>query len=280
MHLIAQRPEWIARLDEWHLLTALRIVLVLLSAIVGSIFIRIVVRRVLSRAIGLTPGAALRGRAEARQRSLASALRGAAVGVVWATAAIVVVSELGVDIGAFVASATVVGGAIAFGAQTLIRDFIAGLYVLAEDQYGEGDDIDLGHAEGRVERLTLRSVRIRDAQGVIWYVPHGGVVRAANRSQATAAVLDIEVARTTALAALDAEAVDLCRGLHEHPSAQPLLAGTPQPVGIVHILDDRFVFRLAAATRAGTRDEVVRLWKRLLAESFEAGRLEPPPVTR
>ena len=112
------------------------------------------------------------------------ALRSAIVGVVWATATITVVSELGINIGAFVATATVVGGAVAFGAQQLMRDLIAGFFVLAEDQFGVGDNVDMGIAVGVVEGITLRVTRLRDKDGVVWHVPNCAVVRVANLSQA------------------------------------------------------------------------------------------------
>ena len=133
-------------------------------------------------------------RAGARQRALTSALRSALLGLVWAAAVITIISEVGVNIGAFVATATVVGGAVAFGAQTLVRDLIAGFFVLAEDQYGAGDIVDVGLASGVVEQITLRSVRLRDSEGQIWYVPHGGVSRVGNLSKATSVLLDVEVA--------------------------------------------------------------------------------------
>ena len=157
--VVATQPDWIKRLDELHLLTPMRIVTILLVAIAATVAVRILVSRLLRRTIAL-PGAD-RARLDARQRSLASALRAALVGVVWAIAVITIVGEVGVNIGGVVATATVIGGAVAFGAQTLIRDVISGFFVLAEDQYGVGDEVDVGHAAGTVEKITLRTVRLR-----------------------------------------------------------------------------------------------------------------------
>src|SRR5258706_10743448 len=98
-------------------------------------------------------------------------------------ALLAIISELGVNLGAFVAAATIIGGALAFGAQTIVRDFLAGIFVLVEDQYGVGDIVDLGLASGQVERVTLRSTRLRDDEGRVWHVPNGQVVRAGNLSQ-------------------------------------------------------------------------------------------------
>ena len=185
-------PGWVRRLDDLHLLTPLRVALIVIAAFLITVVLQRVVGRLLSRLMG-------RGvshpRAEARRRALASALRGALVGIIWTMAVITIIGEVGINIGAFVATATVVGGAVAFGAQTLVRDVIAGFFVLAEDQYGVGDDVDLGLASGSVEKITLRSVRLRDGEGKVWFVPHGNVQRVANSSKASAAWLDLHIDR-------------------------------------------------------------------------------------
>jgi small conductance mechanosensitive channel len=187
--------------------------------------------------------------------------------------------QVGVNIGAFVATATVVGGAVAFGAQTMVRDLIAGFYVLAEDQYGVGDEVDLGLARGTVERITLRSVRLRDSAGVAWHVPHGGVARVGNMSKTSVTSLDLAVARHSPLATLDAAAASLCAALAAHPDAAGLLTGVPVPAGVVQLADDRLVYRLNAPSRPGKNDEVTAIWRRLALEAFEAGGLLPPTAS-
>ncbi len=174
------------------------------------------------------------------------------------------------------ATATVVGGAVAFGAQQLVRDLISGFFVLAEDQYGVGDQVDVGHATGVVERITLRSVRMRDGHGGVWHVPHGGVLRVANLSKASLALLDIEVSRSMSLAELDQQAHRLCAALAAHPLAGPKLIGVPTPVGLVDVHDDRLVYRLSASTEAGQQDGVRRTWRGLVVLAFEAGDLVAP----
>ena len=259
-----------------HLLTPLRVVLIILAASLATVVVRIAVKRVLRRTLEL-PGAD-RGRAEARQRALATALRSAVVGVLWGTAAIVVIGEIGINIGAFVATATVVGGAVAFGAQTLIRDVISGFFVLAEDQYGVGDEIDVGHAKGTVERLTLRSVRLRDGAGGVWHVPHGGVLRVANMSKSSVALLDLEVSRGSSLPALDAAAAALCAGLVDAQPVQGMLTASPVAAGVIDVRDDRLVYRLSVATAPGFQDTVRRTWRLLALDAFERGELTMPPV--
>ncbi len=262
------------RLDELHLKTPLRILGVVVVAVVLTIVVKTFVRRLTSRVIAI-PGAN-RDRLKVRQRAIGTVLRSTAIGLIWATTLITVVSELGVNIGAFVATATVIGGALAFGAQTLVRDAVAGFFVIAEDQYGVGDSVDVGHAVGVVERITLRSVRLRDGDGRVWHVPHGGIIRTANLSKSPKAVLDLDVARTSHLLDLDVEATRLCQALADDPAVKSALDGKPAADGIIDVKDDRLVYRLSVVTKPGKADEVRRAWRIMALMSFESGALMAP----
>jgi small-conductance mechanosensitive channel len=270
-----EQPQWIERLDELHLLTPLRILAIIIIAIVTAIVLRFIVSRLLRRTIGI-PGSDP-SRLDARQRALESVLRSAVVGVVWAVAVITIISELGVNVGGFIATATIIGGAVAFGCQTLIRDVIGGLFVLAEDQYGVGDTVDLGYAIGQVERITLRSVRLCDSEGKVWHVAHGNVMCVANLSKSSIALLDIEIARDSDLAVVDEVATRLGAQLREHESAGPLVTGDPSIIGIVDVRDDRLIYRVTAPTLPGRRDEVKRAWRVLALGAFSEGELRSPP---
>jgi len=265
-------PQWVRKLDDLHLLTPLRIVAIVVVAVLITLAIRVVVGRLLRRSFVL-PGSDPE-RAGARQRALASALRSALFGVVWAAAVITIVSEIGINIGAFVATATVVGGAVAFGAQTLVRDVIAGFFVLAEDQYGTGDSVDVGLATGVVERITLRSVRLRDGEGKIWYVPHGGVARVANLSKTTVVQLHLQVARHSTLADLHRVATALGERLTQ--VAGERLTAPPTVVGLIDLADDRIVYGVAVQIHPGRQDDVRHAWRVLVLEAFERGDLTPP----
>lgn len=261
------------RLDELHLLTPLRVVGIVVGAIVVTIVLQRIVRRLLSR--DLPPGVT-HPRAEARRRALASAVRGALVGIIWTTAVITIIGEVGINISAFVATATVVGGAVAFGAQTMVRDMIAGFFVLAEDQYGVGDEVDLGLAAGTVEKITLRSVRLRDGEGKVWFVPHGNVQRIANSSQASAAWLDLHIDRGSDLGVALQVAGRLGEELRNDPEIGPRLAGDPSVVGVTDVRDDRVVVRVKAPTKPNEGDAVRRAWRVLALEAFARGDLAAP----
>ncbi|MEI7619493.1 MAG: mechanosensitive ion channel domain-containing protein [Actinomycetota bacterium] len=278
MRLMAPPPSWVERLDKLHLLTPVRIAIVLAVAILITFFIRRFVVRLLKPVFART-AAADDPRAEARRRALSSSLRAALVGIVWSITVITVISQLGINVGAFVAVATVIGGAVGFGAQMLVRDVIAGFFVLADDQFGPGDEVDLGHARGVVERVTLRSARLRDGEGTIWYVPHGNVARVGNASKSATGPLDVEVDRAMDMAVVTSVVATLAQRLAADPDVSPILAGEPRVVGIMDIRDDRLVFRVRVPTQPGRLDDVRRAWRLLVLAAFANGDLvAPAPV--
>jgi small conductance mechanosensitive channel len=120
-----------------------------------------------------------------RAATISSVLRNLVSIVVWTIAVLIVLGEIGVNLAPLIASAGIAGVALAFGTQSIVRDYLAGMFVVLEDQYGVGDEIDTGVATGTVEWVSLRMTRLRDADGVAWYVPNGEIKRVANFSQRT-----------------------------------------------------------------------------------------------
>ena len=127
------------------------------------------------------------------------ALLGSIAGfAIWGIAALMVLGELGVELGPLLAGAGIVGVAVGFGAQNLVRDFLSGIFMLIEDQYGVGDVIDAGPASGTVEGVSLRTTRLRDIEGNLWHIPNGFIDRVSNKSHEwSRALLDIPVAYGT-----------------------------------------------------------------------------------
>jgi moderate conductance mechanosensitive channel len=131
-------------------------------------------------------------RTAARARTLGQLLKSVTTFVVLGIAVVVVLSLLGINVGPIIASAGIVGIAIGFGAQSLIKDFLTGVFMIFEDQYGVGDIVDTGQASGTVEDVGLRVTKLRDDNGVIWYVTNGSITRVGNKSQGWA-VADVLV---------------------------------------------------------------------------------------
>ena len=118
-----------------------------------------------------------------RARTAGSVIKSALNAVIWLITLTMILSELGFNLGPLVASAGVIGVALGLGAQTLVRDVLAGMFMLVEDQYGVGDQITTLEIEGVVEKVGLRITTIRDKKGVLWYVRNGEILVIGNASQ-------------------------------------------------------------------------------------------------
>ncbi|MCS4490684.1 mechanosensitive ion channel family protein [Corynebacterium sp. ES2794-CONJ1] len=129
---------------------------------------------------------------ESRIRTLSSVARSAVSIVVWTWAALSILGILGVNVAPLIASAGIAGVALGFGAQTLVKDFISGIFMLIEDQYGVGDFIDAGEVIGTVEAVSLRLTTVRDVKGTLWFIRNGEIQRIGNYSQ------DYSIAHLTA----------------------------------------------------------------------------------
>ena len=188
----------------------LRILVILVVAFVASHLVRRTIRRFTDTISGTVCSprvdklrsqapAALRPpsgsvRAASRAQTIGSVLRSISTAVIYTIAGVTILGELGVNLGPLVASAGIVGIAIGFGSQSLVRDFITGIFMLVEDQYGVGDIVDVGEASGVVEAVGLRTTRLSDVNGTVWYVPNGQIARVANKSQDwSRALLDVTV---------------------------------------------------------------------------------------
>jgi small conductance mechanosensitive channel len=133
--------------------------------------------RLISRAFGAN------ARRDQRSATMSSVLITIVSGVVWGIALLTALSALGVNIGPLLASAGIAGVALGFGAQTLVKDYISGVFLIIEDQYGIGDEVEIGAVRGTVEGVALRTTRIRDSNGVLWYIRNGEILNVANYSQ-------------------------------------------------------------------------------------------------
>jgi small-conductance mechanosensitive channel len=207
-----------------------------------------------------------------RQRSetMGSVLRSIASIVILGTAAITILGELGLDLAPFLASASIIGVAVGFGAQNVVKDFLAGIFMLLEDQYGVGDLVDIGPATGTVEAVTLRTTRLRDVNGVVWYMRNGEISRIGNQSQQWArAVLDVPVSYD--------EDVDKVRTLLKHASsalaAEPpwdqIILDEPQVWGVTALSGEAVVVRLVLKTAPGRQAEVSRELRERVKKDFD-----------
>ncbi len=205
-----------------------------------------------------------------RAEALGSVLRSFASVTVLSVATMLVLSELGVNLAPLIASAGIAGVALGFGAQNLVKDFIAGLFMLLEDQYGVGDVVDLGEVSGTVEEIGLRITTVRDARGVVWYIRNGEIVRVGNRSQGWATVIvDVPVG----FAGLE-EATEVLRtaaaALTDDPEFAGDLIDAPQVLGVEQVTIEGAVVRTTAKTVPAAQWRVARELRRRLTEALES----------
>jgi small conductance mechanosensitive channel len=188
------------------------------SIVVGALVLRWLVHRAIARVVTRTvdsrlrerlaerrharvlveaAGALVSERRRQRAETIGSVLRSIASSLILGMAFVTVLGELGFELGPLLASAGVAGVALGFGAQSLVRDFLSGIFMILEDQYGVGDLVDTGSAVGTVEEVTLRVTRLRDGSGVVWYVRNGEILRVGNHSQGwSTGIVDVAVAYT------------------------------------------------------------------------------------
>ncbi|MFN2556441.1 MAG: mechanosensitive ion channel family protein [Nitriliruptorales bacterium] len=205
-----------------------------------------------------------------RAQALKGLLRGASNFTVWAVAALTVLGELGINLGPLVAGAGVAGVAIGFGAQNLVRDFLSGIFMLVEDQYGVGDIIEAGGTSGVVENVGLRVTRIRDVKGVLWHIPNGRIEKVGNKSQEwSRAVLDIEIAYDNDIAHAKRVIKEVADALWREPEWSGLITQEPEVWGVEAFNPDGIVIRLVVQTRPLEQYNVARELRARLKEAFE-----------
>ena len=139
-----------------------------------------------------------------RAQAMGSLLKSITSGVIVAVIFTMMLSALGFAIGPIIASAGILGVALGFGSQTLVKDFLSGIFLIFEDQYGVGDVIDTGEAIGEVEDVTLRVTRLRDGNGVVWYVRNGEIIRVGNRSQGWSTAIVVPSSAASSIASRNA----------------------------------------------------------------------------
>jgi small conductance mechanosensitive channel len=205
-----------------------------------------------------------------RARTIGSVLRSSATIVVGGIAFFLILDALGVNIAPFIASAGVIGVALGFGAQSLVKDFLTGLFMLLEDQYGVGDVVDVGPATGTVEAVTLRITKIRDSDGTLWYVPNGTMLRVGNKTQGWAtAVVEIDVDYFADIDQVRGLLAQAASRVVKDPVVGAHVLGEPTITGIERLSADAVTLRLKVKTSPAMQWEVARELRTATREALE-----------
>jgi moderate conductance mechanosensitive channel len=270
----------------------IRIVVVLLAAWILVRISRVFIRRLVKHLSGgveklasmkavsfVDTGPMPQARRTQRAETVGAVVRSIVSITIWSIAILTVLEILGISLGPLIAAAGIAGVALGFGAQSLVKDFLTGMFMLMEDQFGVGDVIDTGVAvaggmvTGTVEGVSLRTTRLRDIDGVVWHIPNGNILRVGNKSQQwSRAVVDVPVTFQTDAAA----ATEVIRTVSDQVWHDPEFASTilaePSVLGVESLAPGRVVIRVVVRTRPQEQWRVEReLRARIKAALDEAG---------
>ena len=288
--LRATGNEWVATASDLLVAKPLKIAFILLVARLVNRLARRAIQRfiagfedpALQRRVALVrersagalsePGS---DRALQRARTMGAVFRSVTTAAVWSVAALMVFAEFDVNLGPLIAGAGIVGVALGFGAQSLVKDFLSGIFMLLEDQFGVGDVIDCGEATGVVEGVNLRTTRLRDVEGTVWHVPNGQIMRVGNKSQEwSRALLDVEVAYDTDVPAAIALIKQVADEVwHDEELASSVL-DEPEVWGVERIGPDGIAIRLVVRTRPADQWTVLRELRQRLKAALDAAGIE------
>src|SRR4051795_12382187 len=238
-----------ASTGEFLLARPARILLILVGA---WIFVRVSVRAIRRFAASVqrrTPSRLLSVRAEQRVATIGDALSSLARLVIWAVAFLLILAEFNVNLAPLLAGAGIAGIAIGFGAQSLVKDFLSGLFILIEDQYGVGDVVSLGDATGTVEDLNLRVTRVRAMDGTVYFVPNGEIRKVGNSSMEwSRALIDTTVAADADVAAISAAIAEEAGAVAGDQQFAGMVLDQPEVWGVQSMTPDGVTIRLTVKT--------------------------------
>jgi small conductance mechanosensitive channel len=216
-------------------------------------------------------------RREARLHSISLVVSSTATVIIWTIAVILVLGEFGVDLAPLIAGAGIAGVALGFGAQSLVKDCIAGLFMLLEDQYGVGDIVDLDEASGVVEKISLRTTVLRGLDGTVWHVPNGEVSRVGNKSQLwSVALVDVDVAYDCDLGAARQVILDAATALVESDEWSEVVLDPPQLLGVEALGADGITIRLTIKVEPGVQWGLQRALRETLKAALDDAGIEIP----
>ncbi len=286
--------DWLAASADWLVAKPLRILMILVIAVLIRYIAKRLIDRLTKGAEGKTPallrplkerapqalGSLVSERRAQRAKTIGSVLKSVVSFVVFGMAFILILGELGLNLAPIVASAGIVGVALGFGAQNLVKDFLSGMFMVLEDQYGVGDVVDVGEASGTVEAVGLRVTTLRDVNGTVWYVRNGEILRVGNSSQGFAvAVVDLPVAHGTDV---DKAVGILKRVAEEVTTTEPISADVLEPaevLGVEKVNAEGIVVRMIVKVRPSKQWAVQRALRAKVMGAFEEEGIDPP-ITR
>ncbi|MGP6171940.1 mechanosensitive ion channel family protein [Microbacterium sp. A204] len=271
----------------------LKVVLIIAICIGIAFVLRLVIRRVVTRIVSSAKLKANVDDTQAferspladmrlvqRTRTLGSILQNI-VNVAVAIVALVLITNLLAPnlVGSLTLLTAAIGAGLGFGAQNIVKDVLNGLFIVAEDQIGIGDMVDMGLASGVVEYVAVRITHVRDVNGTLWYVRNGEVTRIGNMSQGWArAIIDIGVPADADLSQVEAALLEAAQGLAKDPKWRTRILERPEVWGLESITGEALVVRVVMKTRATAMDDAAQELRMRLKSAIEALDLQIPSL--
>jgi small-conductance mechanosensitive channel len=289
----ATKNAWLAGSTDWLLTKPLKILMIIVLAFVVRLLLRRMINRITTfpKTGGKLPallrplrerapevlGSAVFERRRQRAQTIGSVMKSVATFLVYGLAFILVLGELGINLGPIIASAGIIGVAIGFGAQNLVKDFLSGIFMMIEDQYGVGDVVDVGEASGTVESVGLRITTLRDLKGTVWYVRNGEVLRVGNSSQGFAvAVVDVPLGYTADVERAATVLAKAASTATESDALKDNILEPPEMLGVESVTPEGLQLRLTVKVRPGKQWAVQRALRGLLLAALEEAGFDPP----
>jgi len=260
----------------WLLEAGIRLA-VIAGIVVGAIVVAWIMRRLIARIVNrIVNGAKSKAsvddtqaldssplaqvRLVQRTRTLGSILTNIVNVAIVIIALLMIVFSLNPDIlGSFALLSAAIGAGLGFGAQNIVKDVLNGIFIVAEDQIGIGDVVDLGLATGVVEYVSVRVTQVRDVNGTLWYVRNGEITRIGNMSMGwSRVIIDLAVPVDVDIASVEDALLETARGLSKEPKWRSRIVERPEMWGLESISGDALVIRLVMKTRANAKDDVAR----------------------
>jgi moderate conductance mechanosensitive channel len=212
-----------------------------------------------------------------RAETIGAVVRSLVTITIWSVAVVTVLDALGINLAPLIAGAGIVGVALGFGAQSLVRDFLSGTFMLMEDQFGVGDVIDTGVTTGTVEGVSLRTTRLRDIDGVVWHIPNGTIVRLGNKSQQwSRAVVDVPVAFQADAGVATDVISEVAGALWRDPELASVILAEPSVLGVESLAPGRVVIRVVVRTQPQQQWRVERALRARIKAALDTAGIALP----
>jgi len=282
--------DWLAHAADWVIGKPFAILWLVVLGLVSRWLLHRLINRLIARAAdGILPAKFARGpfadpggetsahRRVQRALTMGSLLKSIVSGVVVVVVFMMVLAEAGVNIAPLIAGAGIVGVALGFGAQSLVKDFLSGIFMIFEDQYGVGDSVTFGDVSGTIEAVSLRVTRLRDVDGTVWYVRNGEILKVGNQSQNwSRTVLDIAVGYNEDVTRVRRILKEVAHELWEDERYRDKIIEEPDVWGVQSLGPDSVVVRLTLKTLPQQQWVVAREMRERIKARFDAEGVATP----